>query len=119
MPEAVCPSNAAPPIAIKASDRPSHAVQFLMSMRVAADYSESLSSPFREILAVVQRLYRGKLDRPRANDRNAPSCYPPRLELLKQWRPPVTDPEAWVFPSERTTTPLGRTTRGGGRSRRN
>src|SRR5215470_16021899 len=66
MPEAVCPSNAAPPIAIKASDRPSHAVQFLMSMRVAADYSESLSSPFREILAVVQRLYRGKLDRPKS-----------------------------------------------------
>src|SRR5262249_32291058 len=28
--------------------------------------------------------------------------------LLQQWRPPVTDPEAWVFPSARTRTALGR-----------
>src|SRR5262245_2263481 len=109
MPEAVCPSNAAPPIAIKASDRPSHAVQFLISMRVAADYSESLSSPFREILAVVQRLYRGKLDRPKSErSQRTVALSSTTRTLLQQWRPPVTDPEAWVFPSARTTTPLGR-----------
>ena len=60
-------------------------------------------------VAVVQRLYRGQLDRPK-NERSqrTVALSSTTRTLLQQWRPPVTDPEAWVFPSARTTTPLGR-----------
>src|SRR5262249_14603559 len=60
-------------------------------------------------VAVVQRLYRGQLDRPK-NERSqrTVALSSTTRTLLQQWRPPVTDPEAWIFPSARTTTPLGR-----------
>ncbi len=60
---------------------------------------------------VVQRLYRGKLDRPKTErSKRTVALSASTGELLKAWRQqqgPV-QPDAWVFPSARPTTPLGR-----------
>jgi integrase len=61
-------------------------------------------------VAVVQRLYRGKLDRPKSErSQRTVALSSTTRALIQQWRPQVSaDPDAWVFPSARTTTPLGR-----------
>src|SRR5262245_20848514 len=60
---------------------------------------------------VTQRLYRGKLDRPKSerSARNV-ALSPPTREHIREWRKQTTstDPDAWVFPSAKGTTPLGR-----------
>ena len=61
-------------------------------------------------VAVVQRLYRGQLDRPKSErSQRTVALSSTTRALIQQWRQRVSaDPEAWVFPSARTTTPLGR-----------
>jgi integrase len=60
---------------------------------------------------VAQRLYRGKLDRPKSerSTRNVALSSTTR-DQIREWRKQsgATDPEAWVFPSAKRTTPLGR-----------
>jgi integrase len=60
---------------------------------------------------VLHRLYRGKLDRPKSErSKRTVALSASTGELLKAWRlqqGPV-QPDAWVFPSARLTTPLGR-----------
>src|SRR5215510_1885600 len=60
---------------------------------------------------VVQRLYRGKLDRPKSerSTRNVALSSTTR-DQIREWRQQsgATDPEAWVFPSAKRTTQLGR-----------
>jgi integrase len=60
---------------------------------------------------VVQRVYRGKLDRPKSErSQRTVALSSSTRRLFQQWREPhgSVDPDAWVFPSARTTTPLGR-----------
>ncbi len=60
---------------------------------------------------VVQRIYRGKIDRPKTKrSRRLVALSPGTLVTLEQWRSTITtdDPEAWVFPSEKRTTPISR-----------
>src|SRR5262245_21591959 len=61
-------------------------------------------------VAVVQRLYRGQLDRPKSErSQRTVALSSTTRALIQQWRPHVSvDPDAWVFPSARTKTPLGR-----------
>ena len=61
-------------------------------------------------IAVVQRLYRGQLDRPKSErSQRTVALSSTTHALIRQWRPQVSaDPDAWVFPSARSTTPLGR-----------
>ena len=61
-------------------------------------------------VAVMHRLYRGKLDRPKSErSQRTVALSSTTCALIQQWRQRVSaDPEAWVFPSARTTTPLGR-----------
>jgi len=60
---------------------------------------------------VAQRLYRGKLDRPKTerSTRNVALSSTTR-DQIREWRQQsgATDPDAWVFPSAKGTTPLGR-----------
>jgi integrase len=60
---------------------------------------------------VVHRLYRGKLDRPKSerSTRNVALSSTTR-DLIREWRQQSrsTDPDAWVFPSAKGTTPLDR-----------
>jgi integrase len=60
---------------------------------------------------VVHRLYRGKLDRPKS-ERSARkvALSSTTRDLIREWRQQrrSTDPDAWVFPSAKGTTPLGR-----------
>src|SRR5262249_21782630 len=60
---------------------------------------------------VVQRLYRGKLDRPKSerSTRNV-ALSSATLDRIREWRQQSgsPDPETWVFPSAKGTTPLGR-----------
>src|SRR5262249_26852571 len=59
---------------------------------------------------VAQRLYRGKLDRPKSerSTRNVALSSTTR-DQIREWRQSgVNDPDAWVFPSAKGTTPLGR-----------
>jgi integrase len=68
-----------------------------------------------EYADIQQRVYRGDIDSPK-------STYSVRwaalsdglLAAVQEWRAVALDPspEAWVFPSEKLTTPLGRTTAG-------
>jgi len=62
-------------------------------------------------VAVVQRVYRGKLDRPKSerSQRQVAISSSTRV-LMEQWRQQrvSADADAWVFPSARTITPLGR-----------
>jgi integrase len=60
---------------------------------------------------VVHRIYRGKLDRPKSErSKRAVALSSATQNLMTQWRQqsPSCDPEAWVFPSAKLTTPLGR-----------
>src|SRR5215813_6947583 len=60
---------------------------------------------------VAQRLYRGKLDRPKSerSTRNVALSSTTR-DQIREWRQQsgATDPDAWVFPSAKGTTPLDR-----------
>jgi integrase len=60
---------------------------------------------------VAQRLYRGKLDRPKSerSTRNVAISSATR-DRIREWRQQSgsTDPDTWVFPSAKRTTPLGR-----------
>src|SRR5213594_2466149 len=60
---------------------------------------------------VVHRIYRGKLDRPKSerSKRTVALSSTPQ-SLITQWRQQSRscDPDAWVFPSAKLTTPLGR-----------
>jgi integrase len=60
---------------------------------------------------VVHRLYRGKLDSPKTErSKRTVALSASTGELLKAWRlqHASAEPDAWVFPSARLTTPLGR-----------
>jgi len=60
---------------------------------------------------VVHRLYRGKLDRPKTErSKRTVALSASTGELLKAWRlqQGSIQPDGWVFPSARMTTPLGR-----------
>jgi integrase len=59
---------------------------------------------------VVHRLYRGKLDRPKSErSQRTVALSSTTRALMARWRQQTSaDPDAWVFPSARTTTPLGR-----------
>jgi integrase len=61
-------------------------------------------------VAVVHRLYRGKLDRPKSErSQRTVAVSSTTRALIQRWRQQTSgDPEAWVFPSARITTPLGR-----------
>jgi integrase len=60
---------------------------------------------------VLHRLYRGKLDRPKSErSKRTVALSASTGELMRAWRlqqGPI-QPDAWVFPSARMTTPLGR-----------
>ncbi len=60
---------------------------------------------------VVQRLYRGKLDRPKSErSKRTVALSLTTRNLMAAWRQQsgCSDPDAWVFPSTKVTTPLGR-----------
>jgi integrase len=59
---------------------------------------------------VVHRLYRGQLDRPKSErSQRTVALSSTTCALMERWRQQTSaDPDAWVFPSARTTTPLGR-----------
>jgi integrase len=61
-------------------------------------------------VAVVQRLYRGQLDRPKSErSQRTVALSSTTRALIQRWRQQTSaDPDAWVFPSARTTIPLGR-----------
>src|SRR5262249_50087872 len=58
---------------------------------------------------VVPRVYRGQLDQPK-NERSkrTVALSSSTRRLIDQWRRQRADPETWVFPSAKITTPLGR-----------
>jgi len=62
-------------------------------------------------IEVMQRLYRGKLDRPKSerSTRNVALSSTTR-DRIREWRQQsgTPDPDAWVFPSAKRTTPLDR-----------
>ena len=60
---------------------------------------------------VVHRIYRGKLDRPKSErSKRTVALSSTTQHLMTQWRQQSrsSDPDAWVFPSAKFTTPLGR-----------
>src|SRR5262249_13289233 len=60
---------------------------------------------------VVQRLYRGKLDRPKSErSTRHVALSSTTQDRIREWRQQngSADPDAWVFPSAKGTTPLGR-----------
>jgi len=60
---------------------------------------------------VVHRLYRGKLDRPKSErSKRTVALSLTTRNLMAAWRQQsgCSDPDAWVFPSTKVTTPLGR-----------
>jgi integrase len=59
---------------------------------------------------VMQRLYRGKLDRPKTERSTRQVALSTRTrELVKRWqRKQKAEPEAWVFPTAKTRGPLRR-----------
>jgi integrase len=61
---------------------------------------------------VVQRLYRGKLDRPKSErSRRKVALSASTRDVIQQWRAQQgssANLDAWVFPSTTTVTPLGR-----------
>ncbi len=59
--------------------------------------------------AIEQRIYRGKLGTPKTQRSVRTPAFSPSIKAdVKQWRnlSLTTDADAWVFPSERLTTPL-------------
>jgi integrase len=63
-----------------------------------------------DYINVVQRLYRGKLDRPKTErSTRQVALSTSTRELMKRWqRKQKAEPEAWVFHSAKTTWPLRR-----------
>jgi integrase len=63
-----------------------------------------------EMLRIVERVYKGVFDTPKAGKARDGGISDGTLELLKQWADLAQDPSAdgFVFPSERLVTPLSR-----------
>src|ERR1700758_5618554 len=61
-------------------------------------------------VTVEHRLYRGKLDRPKSErSQRTVALSSATRAVIQRWQQQTSaDPDAWVFPSARTTTPLGR-----------
>jgi integrase len=60
---------------------------------------------------ISRRLYRGKLDSPKTQRSKREAAFSDGLlEAIAEWRSQsvCTEPTAWVFPSERLTTPVGK-----------
>jgi integrase len=60
---------------------------------------------------IEQRIYRGKLDRPKTTRSKRQAAVSPDTQaILKLWRDQTFggDPESWLFPSDAMTTPVGR-----------
>lgn len=60
---------------------------------------------------IEQRIYRGKLDRPKTTRSKRQAAVSPDTQtILKFWREKTFngDPESWLFPSDALTTPVGR-----------
>jgi len=58
---------------------------------------------------IEQRLYRGKIDTPKTHRSVRTAAFTPRIvSEMKEWQSqsPSSEPDAWVFPSERLITPL-------------
>jgi len=58
---------------------------------------------------IEQRIYRGKVDTPKTRRSVRTAAFTPVIAAeIQEWRSlcPSTESEAWVFPSERLTTPL-------------
>ena len=64
----------------------------------------------REDSALIeQRLYRGKINTPKTHRSVRPAAFTPNIvSEMKEWKSlcPTSQPDGWVFPSERLTTPL-------------
>ena len=59
----------------------------------------------------MQRIYRGKIDRPKTRrSRRLVALSPSTLKTIQLWREHTasSDPDAWVFPSEALKTPMTR-----------
>ena len=59
----------------------------------------------------MHRIYRGKLDRPKSErSKRTVALSLTTQNLMTQWRQQSgsCDPDAWVFPSAKLTTPIGR-----------
>jgi len=62
-------------------------------------------------VAIDQRIYRGKIDRPKTTrSKRLTALSPDTLAAVELWRAKTfhDDPKAWGFPSEKLTTPMGR-----------
>ena len=60
---------------------------------------------------ITRRLYRGRLDTPKSQRSEREAAFSDRLLVaIAEWRrkAPSTESAAWVFPSERLTTPVGK-----------
>src|SRR5579864_329417 len=60
---------------------------------------------------ITRRLYRGRLDTPKSQRSERDAAFSDRLLVaIAEWRrkAPSTESAAWVFPSERLTTPVGK-----------
>src|SRR6058998_546874 len=85
-----------------------------MASRLEAAFKPQAQSVDVIGVFVVQQvhscLYRGKLDRPKSErSQRTVALSSTTRALIQRWRQQTSgDPEAWVFPSARTTTPLGR-----------
>ena len=64
-----------------------------------------------DYVEVVHRIYRGKLDRPKSErSKRTVALSSTTQSLITQWRQQrgSSNPDAWVFPSAKLTTPLRR-----------
>ena len=60
-------------------------------------------------VVIQQRLYRGKINTPKTRRSVRTAAFTPKIvSEMQEWKSicPGTQPDAWVFPSERLTTPL-------------
>lgn len=60
---------------------------------------------------ITRRLYRGRIDTPKTQRSEREAAFSDGLlEAIAEWRRKAlcTEPTAWVFPSERLTTPVGK-----------
>lgn len=61
---------------------------------------------------IEQRIYQGKIGTPKSHrSKRSAACTPKIVSEFQEWKAlaPSSQPDAWVFPSERMTTPLGTT----------
>src|SRR5213596_664296 len=80
-------------------------------MRPGETFALQLKHIADDHVEVVHRIYRGKLDRPKSErSKRTVALSSTTQNLMTQWRQQSgsSDPDTWVFPSAKFTTPLGR-----------